>query len=201
MSLMSKEIRDAIKEFLENEGTSKSGDIIRYITEEREICSPKPCYRELKFLVNANEVREITVNKSRTDYELVSNDRTHSEWMEYFNSRLIEFDKQQEEVDRLVDRLTDDEKISVISELMKFLDYIKREYYMMKLIVSFSKSRSFTALEKEFEKKNVSILHTMFHHKLTKKNNSKLFSGVRASFSYDQAKCKDSIFHLIHRPD
>ena len=70
MSLMSKEIRDAIKEFLENEGTSKSGDIIRYITEEREICSPKPCYRELKFLVNANEVREITVNKSRTDYEL-----------------------------------------------------------------------------------------------------------------------------------
>jgi len=201
LSVISEEVRKAIKDFLDDEGRSKSSDIVRYVTEEKKICSPTPCYRELKFLVNAGSVREYVINNSRTDYELVSDQKNQEQWIEHFKSKLSKFDKQCDELDKYIEEFSIGEKVSAITQLIKFLVFIREEFNMMKLITSFKKSPKFTALENEFEKSKNLIFHTAFHHKATKKERSDLFQKMISQFSYDQAKSKQDLFYMIHRPE
>lgn len=200
MSVISKEIRKAIKDFLDTEGRSKSSDILRYVTEEKKICSPTPCYRELKFLVNTGTVREHVINKSRTDYESVSDQKNQEQWIEHFKSKLSEFDKQCKDIDKNIEQFSFEEKVNASTQLIKFLVFIREEFNMMRLITSFKKSPQYTALENEFEKNKNLIVHTAFHHKATKKERSDLFKKIMNQFVYDQIKSKEDLFYMIHRP-
>ena len=177
MTLELDKIRHEIKHILELSGKVRSTELVEKVSKSVNV-SHKPVYRELKFLVESEAIKKMEHNRANIEYESVDFKETVDTYSNYFNKKLLEFDKKLSDWHDSFQKKEYLRQMFGLKPLVKALQNIEAEYSILQNFGMFQNSKKLKGIRKLIEKRWANILG-MIHITKNKKAVNELLLTLR----------------------
>jgi DNA-binding Lrp family transcriptional regulator len=196
MSVISEDIRRVIQEYLKKNGKTRSTTLIEEVSKEVN-ASPKPCYRELKFLVRSGFVLEYSHNRANIEYELPENKKIEKSWYENFDVCIEKFYLNYKKQQGIFSELRQQERVHVIVNLLYGLDMINNEISLFQYVSkNFKKSQRIEELHSKIQRIKKEIFNLMVLAKST--DHQEIFNMIRMDLRSKQERYLNFEFFQKH---
>ncbi len=203
MTLESDKIRREIKHILDDEGKLRSRELVENVCKSAKV-SPKPVYREIQYLTQSNEIKKIENNRANIEYESIDYEKDVSQYINYFEQKLLEFDKKIKDWHDTFVKKRYLEQMFALRPLLKAIQNLEAEYSLIQHANYFQHSKKFKDIRKLINKSWTDALVSLHITKNKKALNELLmtlrYESVNAYRDYDNFK-KSPLIPSEHGPE
>ncbi len=202
MTLESNKIRREIKNILDNEGKLRSRELVENVCKNAKV-SPKPVYREIQYLTQSNEIKKIENNRANIEYESIDYEKDVSQYINYFEQKLLEFDKKIKDWHDNFLKKKYLEQMFALRPLLKVIQNLDAEYSLIQETNLVQNSKKFKEIRKSIDKSWMDALRSLHITKNKQALNELLmtlrYESVNAYRNYENFK-KSPLIPSEHSP-
>ena len=202
MTLESNKIRREIKNILDNEGKLRSRELVENVCKNAKV-SPKPVYREIQYLTQSNEIKKIENNRANIEYESIDYEKDVSQYINYFEQKLLEFDKKIKDWHDNFLKKKYLEQMFALRPLLKVIQNLDAEYSLIQETNLVQNSKKFKEIKKLIDKSWMDALRSLHITKNKQALNELLmtlrYESVNAYRNYENFK-KSPLIPSEHGP-
>ena len=202
MTLESHKIRREIKHILDDEGKLRSRELVENVCKSAKV-SPKPVYREIQYLTQSNEIKKIENNRANIEYESIDYEKDVSQYINYFEQKLLEFDKKIKDWHDNFLKKRYLEQMFALRPLLKVIQNLDAEYSLIQETNLVQNSKKFKEIKKLIDKSWMDALGSLHITKNKKALNELLmtlrYESVNAYRNYENFK-KSPLIPSEHGP-
>jgi len=202
MTLESDKIRREIKHILDDEGKLRSRELVENVCKSAKV-SPKPVYREIQYLTQSNEIKKIENNRANIEYESIDYEKDVSQYINYFEQKLLEFDKKIKDWHDNFLKKRYLEQMFALRPLLKVIQNLDAEYSLIQETNLVQNPKKFKEIKKLIDKSWMDALRSLHITKNKQALNELLmtlrYESVNAYRNYENFK-KSPLIPSEHGP-